>query len=503
MLGLSQIKSLPVLPATRPRLRRTDGRSRFIPITPPGNQAIVQAIAQHTPNTGLTRFVRKSKKWLNGVVTDMKMSRGGCRHFVRCASGETEDSHGAGSADWFTLNRVEIRWSLEEGPEPDLSFLPSSAPMQSTRRGMGGMAAMFAKSLAAPAPLGTWRAANISSTDSKEKEDDDDEEDEEDERAIFLAVQKADAEAKALRDSDGGGENVRGGGGAAAMDADAEEDATVLPNAADTDPPPEHGLVGVLPDDLPDVVTVICKQTAGDYYPRTGLIKCLCDACQEGLGFGEDLDDEADETGVKKEKEHAAGEEESTHEKMDPNRWEMHCGMGQAKKWKASVRVVLANHRTMPVGKWLTGFGVAVSARLPRREVKYGPKVRMSHPTRSASLIAHTGLTLSFHLSAFQVEQAEKERTVRFRRRALPAVGADGQRRQGVRQERPASAIGETDVRGADSVRRARREVAVERYGTFPLNAHRLSDCPYTTDHFFFISRREQQRRVRARGVFG
>jgi hypothetical protein len=35
------------------------------------------------------------------------------------------------------------------------------------------------------------------------------------------------------------------------------------------------------------------------------------------------------------------------------------------------------------------------------------------------------------------------------------------------------------------------------------LNAHRLSDCPYTTDPFFFISRREQQRRVRARGVFG
>ena len=33
----------------------------------------------------------------------------------------------------------------------------------------------------------------------------------------------------------------------------------------------------------------------------------------------------------------------------------MHCGMGQAKKWKASVRVLLEGHRTMPVGKWLTG----------------------------------------------------------------------------------------------------------------------------------------------------
>jgi hypothetical protein len=36
-------------------------------------------------------------------------------------------------------------------------------------------------------------------------------------------------------------------------------------------PLPENGLVGVLPDDLPSVVTVVCKQTAGDYHPRTGL----------------------------------------------------------------------------------------------------------------------------------------------------------------------------------------------------------------------------------------
>jgi ribosomal protein L12E/L44/L45/RPP1/RPP2 len=55
---------------------------------------------------------------------------------------------------------------------------------------MGGMAAMFAKSLAAPAPLGTRRAGNISSTDSKEKEDEDEDEDEEDERAIFLVCRR-------------------------------------------------------------------------------------------------------------------------------------------------------------------------------------------------------------------------------------------------------------------------------------------------------------------------
>ena len=30
---------------------------------------------------------------------------------------------------------------------------------------------------------------------------------------------------------------------------------------------------------------------------------------------------------------------------QEPNRWEIHCGMGQAKKWKASVRVVLVGAR--------------------------------------------------------------------------------------------------------------------------------------------------------------
>ena len=106
------------------------------------------------------------------------------------------------------------------------------------------------------------------------------------------------------------------------------------------------------PDDLPDLVTVICKQTAGEYHARTGMIRCLCDRCVAAAREGR--------------------EEECLQE---PNRWEIHCGMGQAKKWKASVRVILEGHKTMPVGKWLETFGVAVSSRkAPRQARVWGPK---------------------------------------------------------------------------------------------------------------------------------
>ena len=32
----------------------------------------------------------------------------------------------------------------------------------------------------------------------------------------------------------------------------------------------DNGLIGVLPDDLPEVVTVVCRQHAGDYYSQDG-----------------------------------------------------------------------------------------------------------------------------------------------------------------------------------------------------------------------------------------
>ena len=334
---------------------------RHLMINPNAGPDGAQLILGGAPN--------KPPKWLDGVVTDMKMSRGGCRHFVKFveqgdATGDATATGYTGS-DWFTLNRVEIKWAEEEGTAPDLSFLPSTAPIQSTRRGMGGMSAMFAKSKADPAPLGKFTLS------AKKRNDDLDDDEDEDEDVERLVLEKALVEqAKAV-----GGE----GSGDVATDVTIPNPDANLDNP--TPPPNDSGLIGVLPDDLPDVVTVVCKQTAGDYYPRTGLIKCLCDKCLEEEGEEEEVKEtkEKNENGTEdKDKDSSSKPDDQTKEsatRMDPNRWEMHCGMGQAKKWKASVRVVLANHRTMPVGKWLTGFGVAVSAqRAPRREVRYGPK---------------------------------------------------------------------------------------------------------------------------------
>ena len=137
-------------------------------------------------------------------------------------------------------------------------------------------------------------------------------------------------------------------------------------NEDDEDPATDNGLIGVLPDDLPEVVTVVCRQHAGDYYPRTGMIRCLCPPCVEATKEGRD--------------------DESLQE---PNRWEIHCGMGQAKKWKASVRVILAGHRTMPVGKWLQGFGIAVSSRrAPRQARQWGPKRAKLNKMKKKGLLA-------------------------------------------------------------------------------------------------------------------
>ena len=108
---------------------------------------------------------------------------------------------------------------------------------------------------------------------------------------------------------------------------------------------------GEIPDEVPDVVTVICRHNAGMYHPRTGMIRCLCPPCIIATKEGRDNDS-----------------------LQEPNRWEIHCAMGQAKKWKASVRVVLENAKTMPVGKWLEGFGVGVSSRrAPRQPPNYKP----------------------------------------------------------------------------------------------------------------------------------
>ena len=196
---------------------------------------------------------------------------------------------------------------------------------------------------------------------------------------------------------------------------------------------------------------MVCKQTAGDYHPRTGLIRCLCSACADARDAAKTA------AGADGATETSAEPSEVTNDLMDPNKWEMHCGMGQAKKWKASVRVLLEGHRTMPVGKWLTGFGVAVSApRAPRRDARFGPKRAKLRKMKQRGLL-----------------DEEEE----MYRRLEPMGRRNGaRRRRRPNRRRPARGERQARVRGARPVRRAGRQAAQPR--------------------------REQPRRVRARRVW-
>ena len=400
----------------------------------------------------------KPPKWVEGIISDMKSSRGGCRHRVVFDDG---------GSDWYTLNRCQTEWPDEEGAEPDLSFLPQAKSIPSSRRGLSGIAAMLELSSAAPAPLGKLapkrKTAKPLSADAADGEDEDDDDEEEDkpeteteaepprkprrarEREAWIrcsnpacakwrrvpesavvaldeekrAAAEASSEAAAAIAAAAAAGDMEAAAAAAmtvkapeawtcARNGDSRRSACDAPeefdvfeisrriaaaaeglapesmyadgsvrgdgeggpgdseNEDDEDPATDNGLIGVLPDDLPEVVTVVCRQHAGDYYPRTGMIRCLCPPCVEATKEGRD--------------------DESLQE---PNRWEIHCGMGQAKKWKASVRVILAGHRTMPVGKWLQGFGIAVSSRrAPRQARQWGPKRAKLNKMKKKGLLA-------------------------------------------------------------------------------------------------------------------
>ena len=364
----------------------------------------------------------KPPVWISGVVQDMKSSRGGCRHLVL---------HDDGTHEWYALNRVQTEWpGGEEGDddEPDLTFMPApevpaKASVQGSRRGLTGLQSMLALSKAAPAKKGTHQAPVVKEEDGEAPEVKPEEAPETPgrvrEREAWLRCgnvecckwrrvpesvvaalerEKATAAAAALEAKQAADRGDASAAAAAAARAAppapwtcrrsgdpmrntceaepefGEEEVSVRIAAAERGEAPlsmyadgtvcgdgeeeeekpviDNGLEGVLPDDLPDVVTVICRHKVGDYYPRTGMIRCLCPTC-------------------------VIATEEGRHEEslQEPNRWEIHCDMGQAKKWKASVRVVLEGHKTMPVGRWLEGFGIAVAARrAPRQARQFGPK---------------------------------------------------------------------------------------------------------------------------------
>ena len=336
--------------------------------------------------------------WVTGTIADVKSSRGGCRHRV---------AFDDGGDDWFTLNRVQVEWpGMDEEDWPDLSFLPETAIIPNAhRRGLGGFAAVLKLSRAKPAIVGKHAPP-------KPKPEGEDEDDAKEDPAK-PRKRRRDAEAwtqcanEACRkwrrvpesviarlederaDAEENGEDpppewtcadngdVKRASCDAPQEFDEEEIARRVALAASGDAPrsmyedgnvcgdgeggpgsdgeeddgPDNGLIGALPDDLPDCVTVVCRHSAGDYHPRTGYIRCLCKPC-----FAAHQADENDKTSL-----------------MEPSRWEIHCGMGQAKKWKASMRVILENNKTMPAGKWLETFGIAVR-RAPRAPRVWGAK---------------------------------------------------------------------------------------------------------------------------------
>lgn len=85
----------------------------------------------------------------------------------------------------------------------------------------------------------------------------------------------------------------------------------------------------LVPKDLserPERVQVVCNGVKGDFLTQEYRVVCLCSMCQ--------------------------GREGS----LTATEFEKHAGMGQAKKWKASLRMVVPER--MPVGRWLDGVPV-------------------------------------------------------------------------------------------------------------------------------------------------
>ena len=120
---------------------------------------------------------------------------------------------------------------------------------------------------------------------------------------------------------------------------------------------------------------------------------------------------------------------------QEPNRWEIHCGMGQAKKWKVSVRVI-SRGAPHDVGKWLQGF-------LHARVV----------PAR-----AQAGATVGSQ--ARQTQQDEEERSAGGRGEHISPTGADAEHEERRRDARPPPSVGQACVPRVDPVRGSWRETS-------------------------------------------
>ena len=88
-----------------------------------------------------------------------------------------------------------------------------------------------------------------------------------------------------------------------------------------------------VPDDLPAMVSVVCRGVLGTYHVQTRRIECLCRACVDN-----------DDGPV-------------YHERT---KFEAHVGLKGPKRWAQTIRVVLNNRTLISLGKWLETWGCEV-----------------------------------------------------------------------------------------------------------------------------------------------
>ena len=128
---------------------------------------------------------------------------------------------------------------------------------------------------------------------------------------------------------------------------------------------------------LPGIFTVVARTTPGELRLKDQLVRCVCRACAPSEyrhAAPGDTDPPVNNTGSA-----------VRGCFFDPNKWENHVGMGQAKKWKSSVRIVLEDGSTASVGGWLESLGLSKAKIKP-------PKPDTAVPLSAAAVLRQTRL---------------------------------------------------------------------------------------------------------------
>ena len=181
----------------------------------------------------------------------------------------------------------------------------------------------------------------------------------------------------------------------------------------------------------PGEVLASCKNKLGAFDPRATTIRCLCAACAASASGSEGA---ADALAA------AAGSRPKTL--WEPRRWEAHCGMGHAKKWKQTVRIALEaddgvaafdDSNSTPVGRWLAAkmAGMdpgAVDATRSRRESTLAPPPLAPPLTPDGGSAAPLAAPLAAPFSASRCAAEARRLRETYRRSAALFASAGGLR---------------------------------------------------------------------------